>query len=345
VGTKPSEPIAVSVVIPCYNESAVLPLLRRRLTGALEALASAWEVVLVNDGSGDSTGEELAKLNREDARFKVVSLSRNFGHQAAISAGLHFASGDAVAVMDADLQDPPEILSGCLELLRAGHDVVYAVRRKRKENLLKRAAYQSFYRILGMVAEVRIPLDAGDFCMMNRRVVDVLKTLPERNVFMRGMRAWVGFRQIALEYERDARAAGETKYPFTKLCRLAADGLFSFSTAPLRLAIYAGFVVLLLSLTGAALVVIWRVGDFRFMGHTAEELPGWASAVAAVLFLNGIQLMILGLIGEYIGRIYSEVKQRPRWVIRETLGLSGNGTKDGPAGLQEVSIDRDAPRK
>ncbi|MDB6151071.1 MAG: putative enzyme, partial [Chthoniobacter sp.] len=247
--------------------------------------------------------------------------SRNFGHQAAISAGLHFASGEAVAIMDADLQDPPEMLQGCLQLLKTGCDVVYAVRKKRKEHIFKRAAYRIFYRLLSLVAEVAIPLDAGDFCVVSRRVVEVMNTMPERNVFVRGMRAWAGFRQVALEYDREPRAAGETKYPFSKLCRLAADGVFSFSTAPLRIATYLGFLTVVFTVMGGAFVLVWRIVGFRFMNHTAVELPGWTTAIAGMLLLSGLQLLILGLLGEYIGRIYTEVKQRPRWVVKANLGV------------------------
>ena len=207
----PRDRIALSVVIPCFNEADVLPLLRKRLVAALEPTGAQWEVVFVDDGSFDGTFEHLAAMHREDGRFKVLSFSRNFGHQTAISAGLAHATGEAVAVMDADLQDPPEILPAALAKLKEGYDVVYAVRRQRKEGLLKRGAYALFYRLLKAVAEIDIPLDSGDFCLMNRRVVDVLKQMPERNVFVRGLRAWSGFRQFGLDYERQARAAGETK--------------------------------------------------------------------------------------------------------------------------------------
>ena len=319
----------ISIVIPCYNESAVLPLLQNRLIATLEPLKIAWEIILVDDGSADQTFEQLAAMHRADPRFRVLSFSRNFGHQAAISAGLAEAAGRLVAVMDADLQDPPEILPTCIDLLGKGYDVVYAIRKKRKEHFAKRMAYQLFYRLLKAVSEVEIPLDAGDFCVMSRRVVDLLNSMPERNVFVRGLRAWAGFRQIGLEYERAARAAGETKYPFSKLCRLATDGVFSLSTAPLRLATYFGFFAVICSLAAALFILLWRVAGFRFMGHTAVELPGWAAIVTAMLFLSGIQLLILGFVGEYIGRIYAEVKQRPRWVIGRALGdLRGNCHRD-----------------
>ena len=318
---EPRSQTALSIVIPCYNEADVLPLLHDRLTQALEKLGSPWEVVLVDDGSRDATFALLCAMHARDARFKIIGLSRNFGHQAALSAGLAHATGEAVAVMDADLQDPPEILTDCLAKLREGFDVVYAVRRKRKENLLKRGAYALFYRLLKLVAEVEIPLDSGDFCVMSRRFADVLRQIPERNVFLRGLRAWSGFRQTGVEYERSARAAGQTKYPFTKLLKLAMDGVFAFSTVPLRLATWLGFGAVGISLCAGLFIIGWRLAGFRFMGHTAQELPGWAAVVGVALFFGGIQLGLLGIMGEYLGRIYTEVKHRPRWVVRQALGV------------------------
>ena len=317
----------LSVVIPCYNEQSVLPLLRERLLNALTQFGISWEVVFVDDGSRDNTFRELERIHLSDPRFKVISFSRNFGHQAAISAGLAHAKGEAVAIMDADLQDPPEILESALKKLREGYDVVYAIRRKRKENLPKRIAYALFYRVLKGAAEVDIPLDSGDFCVMSRKVVDVLRSMPERNVFVRGLRAWTGFRQCGIEYERQARAAGETKYPFRKLLKLALDGIFAFSTLPLQAAVYIGFAAMAVSVLGGVFVVIWRVIGFSFMGHRAHELPGWTAAITLALFFSGIQLLILGVMGEYIGRIYGEVKQRPRWIVRETLGVENEDQK------------------
>jgi dolichol-phosphate mannosyltransferase len=319
--------VELSLVIPCYNESEVLPLLKERLLSCLNRLTPNWEVLFVNDGSRDSTLEMLAAMHRENPRFKVIAFSRNFGHQAAISAGLAYASGAAVGVMDADLQDPPEIFGECLQKLTEGYDVVYAVRRKRKESLPKRMAYAAFYRLFRFLAESEMPLDSGDFCLMSRRVVNQLKNMPERNVLMRGLRAWVGFRQIGLEYDRDARAAGSTKYSLWKLIRLARDGIFAFSTVPLRLATHLGFYAVGFSILAAVFVVAWRVIGFRLLGHSAGDVPGWAGIVVAVLFLNGIQFLILGFIGEYVGRIYSEVKHRPRWVVAETFGVAAENSR------------------
>jgi dolichol-phosphate mannosyltransferase len=318
----PLSQVDLSIIIPCFNEAEVLPFLKARLEESLGKLGLSWEVVLVDDGSSDGTFDYLVSQHRADAKFKVVRLSRNFGHQAAISAGLAFASGGAVGIMDADLQDPPEVLAQALHKLREGYDVVYAVRRKRQENIAKRAAYAVFYRLLGKVAEVDIPLDAGDFCLMTRRVAVTLREMPERNVFLRGLRAWVGFRQTGLEYERPARVAGETKYHFRKLLRLATDGVFAFSTLPLRLATYLGLLALVFSLLMGTFVLAWRLAGFKFMGHTASELPGWTLMVLGMLLVSGVQFLMLGCLGEYVGRIYTEVKQRPRWIVSETLGVS-----------------------
>jgi len=310
----------LTLIIPCYNEAAVLPLLEARLRESLRQLGGSWEVVFVDDGSTDSTFDQLATMHRAEPRFKVISFSRNFGHQAALCAGLAQASGRAVGVLDADLQDPPELFQQCLERLRAGYDVVYAVRRKRKEGWHLRMAYALFYRLMRWVADIEIPLDSGDFCLMSRRVVDALNSMPETNVFLRGMRAWAGFKQTGFEYERDARAAGESKYPLRKLVRLAVDGMFAFSTFPLRLATFLGIGGLLLTMIYVVFVLSWRVLGFRFMGHTAAELPGWTAVVCLVLFLSGLQFLILGCLGEYIGRIYAETKRRPRSIAREMLG-------------------------
>jgi len=319
--TEPGSHAQLSVIIPCFNEEEVLPILRQRLLEALDRLNVAWEVVFVDDGSTDRTLQTLSEMHQQDSRVKLVGLSRNFGHQAAISAGLSYASGDAVAVMDADLQDPPDLLVACLGRWREGYEVVFAVRRSRKENILKRAAYRSFYWLLHTIADIPVPLDSGDFCLLDRRVVEVLRSMPERNIFLRGMRAWSGFRQIGIPYERDARAAGRTKYPFRKLLRLALDGIFAFSTFPLRVATWLGLSIVGLSLLGVIFVLIWRFSGVSFMGQTAKDIPGWAGGIVSMLFLGGVQLLILGVMGEYLARIYSEVKLRPRWIVSTALGF------------------------
>jgi glycosyltransferase involved in cell wall biosynthesis len=316
------KPPELSLVIPCYNESAVLSLLRDRLLQSLSSAGIEWEVILVDDGSVDDTFAQLAAMHAADARFKVISFSRNFGHQTAVFAGLSHAFGDFVGVMDADLQDPPEFLLTCLGKLKEGYDVAYAVRRQRKENWVKRFCYSLFYRLLKSIAEVEIPLDSGDFCLMRQQVVAVLRQMPERDIFVRGLRAWSGFRQIGVEYNRAARAAGETKYPFRKLLRLAMDGVFAFSPLPLRMAVYLGFASLVLSFVATVCIVAWKISGFRLFGYYPSAVPGWTSLVCLVLFLNGMQFLILGVMGEFIGRIYNETKQRPRWVIRRVLGIT-----------------------
>ncbi len=309
-------PTRYSVVLPVFNESETLPELHRRLSLVMEALAEAYEIIFVDDGSRDTSGELLHALQTSDAHVRVLRLSRNFGHQSAISAGIDHARGDAVIVMDADLQDPPEALPELLTAWRQGHDVVYAVRQDRKENVLKRSAYGLFYRLLHKVANVEIPLDAGDFCVLDRRVADVLRQMPERNRFIRGIRSWVGFRQIGVPYNRAARYAGQPKYSLFKLLRLAFDGFFSFSYVPLRLASLFGLFVSFLGF----LLSVWTV----YKRFTLPEFPsGFATIVVGMMFLGGIQLIALGVIGEYVGRIFDEVKQRPLYIIGERWGFDG----------------------
>jgi dolichol-phosphate mannosyltransferase len=316
----------LSLVIPCFNEGRVLPLLRQRLLESFGPEKMNWEVILVDDGSSDDTFAQLAAMHAKDPRFKVLSFSRNFGHQTAVFAGLSRAFGEFVAVLDADLQDPPEFVSACVAKLEEGFDVVYAVRCQRKEFFLLRACYNVFYRLLRLVSEVNIPLDCGDFCVMRQTVASVLRQMPERELFVRGLRAWTGFRQVGMEYARAARAAGETKYPLHKLVKLALDGVFAFSSVPLRLAVFLGFASLAASLGGVVLVIAWKISNFQVLGHYPSEVQGWTSLVALILFLGGIQFLILGILGEFVRRIYAEVKQRPRWVLRAELGFSGPAT-------------------
>jgi len=308
----------LSVVIPAYNEEALLDELYRRLVGALDPLGLDYEVILVNDGSQDRTRELLDGFAARNPRFKAIHFSRNFGHQAAVTAGLDHAAGQAVLVMDADLQDPPELAGPLLAKLREGWQVVYGVRRKRKEGPHKRLAYWAYYRMLKLVTNVQMPLDAGDFAILDRRVVDALRALPERNRFVRGIRSWVGYRQTGLEYERDARYAGEVKYTFSKLVRLALDGIISFSYAPLRLAVYLGFGFSAFALLG---VVFWPVYKLAF----GVDVPGWTSLIMVISFMGGVQLLTLGLIGEYVSRIYDEVKQRPVYIVAERANFPEPG--------------------
>ena len=304
----------ISLVFPVYNEEQVLPVLYDRVRELLVQLPYEAEVILVNDGSRDGSLELLKRFHAADPRFKVIDFSRNFGHQVAITAGIDFATGDAVILLDADLQDPPELLPQFLQQWEAGYQVVYAVRRKRKEHLFKRMAYATFYRVLQRISNIAMPLDAGDFCLMDRVVVDTLKAMQERNRFVRGLRSWAGFQQIGLEYDRAQRHSGEVKYTMSKLMRLALDGIFAFSYFPLQLASYTGFIISGASFLGI-LVYLYRE---IFVGG---EPRGFPTLVILILFLGGIQLISLGVIGEYIGRIYDEVKRRPTYVVKQTYGL------------------------
>jgi glycosyltransferase involved in cell wall biosynthesis len=307
-----------SIIIPIYNEQETVPELLRRLTAVLNGLDRPAEVLFIDDGSGDASFSLLADAHRSDPRFKVIRLSRNFGHQVAISAGIDYAAGEAIMIMDGDLQDPPELLPEFLAKWKEGHDVVFAVRRKRKEGLLKKLAYFTFYRLLQRVAAIDIPLDSGDFSLIDRRVADVLRSMPERRRFVRGIRSWAGFKQVGVEYERDRRFAGEAKYTPSKLSRLALDGIFSFSFAPLRLASYTGFTISVISFALALFYLLQKI----FVGI---DTKGWASTIVIILFLGGVQLLTIGIIGEYIGRVYDEVKQRPLYVVSDRLGFEQNG--------------------
>ncbi len=325
--TQPADPplptatVGLSVVIPCFNEQAVLPTLLTELEKALEPLAASWEVILVDDGSRDGTFEEMTRLHELDPRCRVLSLSRNFGQQAAILAGLEHAVGSVVAILDADLQDPPHLLRRCLALIEEGYDVVYAVRKRRKEGFIARAAYAVFYRLLHYTAEIEIPVDSGDFCVLRRSVVDVILSMPERHAFVRGLRAWAGFRQIGIDYERPARAAGSSKYSLRRLVRLAGDGLFSFSLMPLRVATWAGAGVLLIGLVSTASLLVGKAFGRRLSHSPPEPISPWLIGWTVLLAFLGLQLLLMGILGEYVGRIYNEVKRRPRYVIRRSLGF------------------------
>lgn len=311
--TLPARPV-FSLVIPIWNEQAVIPVLYERVVQVLESTAEQWEMLFVNDGSTDRSLALLVALQANDPRVKVLNFSRNFGHQIAITAGCDYAEGDAVIVMDADLQDPPEVLLRMIDRWREGYDVAYAVRTKRAgETRFKLWSASLFYRLIRSIAEIDIPMDAGDFRLMDRKVVLAMRGLREKNRFMRGLSSWVGFKQVAVEYERAARYAGETKYPLRKMVRLAFNAITSFSHLPLQMATYTGFFFAGFSGLGIVLAVIMRL-----FGH--QQLLGQATTLVSVLFLGGVQLIFLGILGEYLGRIYDEVKNRPLYIVADTYG-------------------------
>lgn len=310
-----SEPRPVlTLVVPVFNEVETLAEFHRRASAVLQQCGGAYEIIFVDDGSGDGSLDELRRLASVDPHVRVVSFSRNFGHQTAVTAGLNYSSGAAAVVIDGDLQDPPELIPDLLSRWREGYQVVYAIRRKRKESWFKRVAYNLFYRLLHRLAYVNMPLDAGDFAIMDRRVVDLLNEMPERNRFVRGIRAWVGFRQIGVEYDRHPRFAGESKYPFVKLVRLAYDGVISYSFLPLRMATELGFLISIVSFASIATLIVRKI----FFGI---NLVGWTSTIVTILFLGGVQLISIGILGEYVGRIFDEVKRRPLYVVKEVIGF------------------------
>jgi len=304
-------PITLSVVIPVFNEEESLQALHQRLGSTLERAGVSYEIVLVDDGSRDRSWERMCMLADLDPRYSLVRLSRNFGHQIAITAGVDQARGDAVVIMDADLQDPPEVVLEMLARWRDGADVVYGRRRHREgETWFKLATATAFYRLIRRLTTVNVPADTGDFRLMSRRAVEALRRLGERNRFVRGMVAWVGFRQEELLYDRAARHAGETKYPLRKMLRFAGDAIFSFSFVPLRLATLFGLLVSGVSFGYAIYSVLAKIFDW-------DVVHGWASLMVAVLFLGGVQLVSLGILGEYLGRVYDEVKARPLYLAQE----------------------------
>ena len=314
----------VSVVAPMLNEEGTARAFCERVRSALDGLP--WELVVVDDGSSDETPAILAEMAAQDERVKVVTLSRNFGHQTAITAGLDHAGGDAVVMIDSDLQDPPELIATMIEHWRAGSDVVYATRTDREgESRFKLTTARWFYNIMGRVSDVPLAANSGDFRLLDRRALDALLTMRERNRYLRGMTSWVGFTQTALPYARDARHAGTTKYSFRKMVHFALDAIASFSNVPLQLATVAGFVCAILAFLAVPVAIAFRVfGQF---------IPGITTTVVAVLLLGGFQLMAIGLIGEYVGRIYDEVKRRPLYIVRErtNVGAAEDGHERTPA--------------
>jgi dolichol-phosphate mannosyltransferase len=305
----------LSVVVPCKNEESVLQETHARLVGVLKQLGMRYEILYVDDGSTDSTFNLLQGLQRSDASVRVVKLSRNFGHQVAITAGLEHMSGDAVVLIDADLQDPPEVIPEMVERWQQGYDVAFGQRTQREgETAFKLWTAKAFYRLINRLASVNIAVDTGDFRLMSRKVADALLQMPERDRFLRGMVSWLGFRQVAVPYRRAPRHGGETKFSFWKMVYFAVDGIVSFSAVPLKVATLVGF-----STSLVALLLILYALFFRLF--TKNWVPGWATVFIAVLFVGGVQLISLGIIGEYIGRIYGEIKRRPLYLVEELLGF------------------------
>jgi dolichol-phosphate mannosyltransferase len=306
----------LTIVVPCYNEEAVIRDTHQRLVAAVASLPGTdLELIYVDDGSEDGTLDILKDLQRSSEQVRIVSLTRNFGHQAAISAGLEHASGDAVVLIDADLQDPPEVIPQMVERWKDGVQVVYGQREQREgEPRLKLLCAKLHYRLVNWLSDAPIPVDTGDFRLIDRRVVDALLAMPERDRYLRGMVAWTGFRSEAVRYKRAPRFAGVTKYPFRKLLRLSTDGIFSFSLIPLRLAVWMGFAVATLACIGIIYAIVVRL-------TTDAWVQGWAMMFTALLFLGGVQMIFLGVIGEYIGRIYMQSKQRPLYFVKERSGF------------------------
>jgi len=326
----------LSIVVPCYNEEACLKALHERLGAAARTtFGKDYEIVLVNDGSKDGSWPIMRELAQSDPHLVAVNLSRNHGHQLALTAGLDLACGDLILVVDADLQDPPELLGDMVETMRReGADVVYGVRKSRAgETAFKRATAHGFYRLLANATDVDIPLDAGDFRLMSRRALDVLLAMPEQARFIRGMVAWIGFRQVPILYHRDERFAGETKYPLAKMLRFAFDALTGFSSAPLKLASHAGFALSV----GSVLIVLYIVYAW-LSGHSIQ---GWTSLMLVVVVLGAVQMFVLALMGEYIGRLYNEAKGRPLYIVQEIAGAPGREGRLGQ--VADATAKSDSP--
>lgn len=307
--------VEFSLVIPVYNEEAVLSETYQRVKKIMDSLGESYELIFVNDGSQDKSASIIREFAREDPKVKLINFSRNFGHQAAITAGMDYARGQAVIVMDADLQDPPEVIPQMVEKWRQGYEVVYGKRMKREgESFFKKATASLFYRFLKRMTQVDIPVDTGDFRLIDRKVLLTMKLLREKNRFIRGLISWVGFRQTSVEYVREKRWAGETKYPLRKMLKLAWDGVTSFSDKPLKIATYVGFLLSAFSFVYLLVVIFQTV-------FGQGTVPGWASLVVINLFFNGVILIILGIMGEYIGRIYDEAKNRPLYIVESQVGF------------------------
>ena len=327
-------PPVLSVVVPCFNEEQVLRETNSRLIALLEGISPNFEIIYVDDGSADSTPDLLREMQLQENRIRAIRFSRNFGHQLAITAGFEHARGDAVVIIDADLQDPPEVIREFLQKWLDGHDVAYGVRVERKgETAFKRGTAKLFYRFISRLSDTSIPLDTGDFRLMDRSVVDALLAMPERDRFVRGMVSWLGFSQVAVPYRRAPRFAGDTKFSLFKMIRFATDGIVSFSTLPLRLATWIGFAA-----SGIALVEIAVALFDKIFTHGLVR--GWTSTVIAIWFVGGVQLICMGIIGEYVGRIYGESKHRPLYVVRERMGFEATDAADALRPRVRMAVGR-----
>ncbi|KKR81030.1 MAG: Glycosyl transferase family protein [Candidatus Daviesbacteria bacterium GW2011_GWA1_41_61] len=317
----------ISFVVPMYNEQECAGILYARILSICKKIGANFELICINDGSFDNTLSILKKLRKKDPRVKIISFARNFGHQIAIVAGLKYAHGNPVVVMDADLQDPPEIIPQMLAKWRQGFKVIYGIREDREEMWLKKICYKAFYRLLLKMSPLKnIPLDAGDFCLMDKKVVAQMRKFKEDRPFIRGLRTWVGFKQMGIEYHRPPRMAGKTKYSLAKLFHLAFDGLLSFSSLALKMTIFAGLIISFFSISYAAYISISRILIMLKIINSNSVIPGWTTPVVSITFLMGLQFIFLGIMGEYISRIYSQSKDRPPYVIEEKLGLNGKLT-------------------
>jgi len=326
-----------SIVVPIYNEEESFPDLIKRLREVMDSLDGPVEVILVDDGSRDASYQLMVEANREDSRFKVLQLSRNFGHQVAITAGMDVASGQAVIVMDADLQDPPHVILEMAARWQEGYEVVYAVREHREgETMFKKTTATLFYSLLRRLAEIEQPVDVGDFRLVDRKALDAFLQMRESNRYVRGMFSWIGFRQVAVPYTRASRQAGRSKYPMRKMLRLASDGIVGFSTAPLRFAMAAGGLMAIASVAYGLVAIALKLAGLPYV-------PGYASLLVAITFLSGIQLIVIGMVGQYVARIYDEARRRPLYLVREARGLGGRG-EDGGHGMWLATGDPHLPR-
>ena len=308
----------ISYIIPILNEQDnIVKTIHRIMTSVPSKYE--FEIIFIDDGSTDSTLDILKSQKNRNKCIKCISLSRNFGHQAALTAGLEYAKGQYIAILDGDLQDPPELIPEFIKYLEKGYDLVYGIRTKRKENILKKLSYFSFYRLLRFLSDIQIPLDSGDFCAMNRNFLNSINVLPEKSRFIRGLRAYVGFRQYGYAYERDIRSSGYPKFSFKKLLQLAFDGIFNFSGKPLNIATYLGLTVSLVSILIGILILLQFIYDIKILGYSPSDIPGYTSLIVLFLFISGIQLLTIGILGNYISRVFVETKKRPVYFIREII--------------------------